>query len=729
MSELTVLTPMLPVDPLPSGGLAAKRIVRTWLRHSRLFFICFGIVILVGTAVIFSLKPSYTATAVVMIGPQNADPAAPIGQQPMETVDDDISQTVASRMESRDVAAAVLAEVPPLPAKEGLDIAKLPCRLGLTRLCEGAGPSDPNIVEQAKIDVFLKSVSVVPEVRSHAIDVSVTAPTGPRAAMLADTVVATFQRLDLAQQTDDVNRVAAWLDARTSELQQRWLDAVNTADAFSVAHGLTNANDGTTSTPLIETQIANTATSLTTAQAQLAQAQAQSDALREASRTGHASDLVVLENQPILVAAANSLIQLQNERDQLAAEFGPDYPKIQALDRQIAQTNETLGSQTGSALGSINDNLISAKAEVDQLTQNLNQLKAQAAGQSAEEAQYRSLTDEAQSARTVYETFLEHENDVVDRAALLAPAVTLVSHAGVPLQPTFPNKPKLAIGIFGLALATGLAAIFIRDHFSVGFSEMDDISTSTQLPVLATLPFMSARAGRPTERHVLDDPFSRASEAVRGLAAKLALLAGDVNRPRAVLVASAGAAEGKSTLAVWLAITARQGGQAVLLIDGDHRRGTLLGQTPANLSPGLTELITGQVSPNEVIKTDPGTKVDFIPSGITMARLFGPEEISRLRNLIESLKKTYSLIVIDSPPLLAMTDGLVHGNVADQTVFVVRWQQTSRKAVSASLERLRAYGAKIPGIVVTMLDEKPNLAFDSAYSRREMKLLGRPYGT
>jgi polysaccharide biosynthesis transport protein len=729
MSELTVFTPMLPAAPSAAGGQAAKRVVRVWRRHLRLFFTCFGAVILIGTVVILLLKPSYTATAVVVIGPQNADPAAPIGQQPVETVDEDVSATVASRMQSRDVAAAVLAQIPPLPAQSGFDVVKTLCGIGLTSLCADAGVTDPTARQQAQIDDFLESVSVVPELHSHAIDVSVTAPTGQRAAMLADTVVTSFQRLDLAQQTEDVNRVAAWLDTRTSALQQRWLDAVNAADAFSVAHGLTNANEGTTSTPLIETQIADTATSLASAQAQLAQAQAQSDALDAAARNGHASDLVALANQPILVAAANSLIELQNERNQLAGEFGPDYPKIQDLDRQIAQTTATMNDQTGSALGAIHDNLISAKAEVAALSKNLDQLKAQAASQSAEEAQYVSLTDEAESARTVYETFLEHENDVVDRAALLEPAVTLVSHAGVPLHPTFPNVLKLSIGIFGLALATGLAAVFIRDHFSVGFNEMDDIAASTQLPVLATLPYMSARPGRPIERHVLDDPFSRASEAVRGLAAKLALLAGDVSRSRAVLVASAGAGEGKSTLAVWLAITARQGGQAVLLIDGDHRRGTLMGENPANLSPGLTELIAGQMAPSEVIKTDPATKIDFIPSGMTMSRPFGPEEISRLRKLIESLKKTYSLIVIDTPPLLTMTDGLVHGNVADQTIFVVRWQQTSRKAVSASLERLRAYGAKVPGIVVTMMDERPNLAFDGAYSRQEMKLLGRPYGT
>jgi succinoglycan biosynthesis transport protein ExoP len=729
MSERAVLTHMFPPEPMPAGVLTIKRIFRVWRRHLRLFLTCFAGIILVGAAVILLLKPSYTATAVVMIGPQNADPAAPIGQQTADTIDDDVSATDASRMQSRDVAAAVLAQIPPLPAPAGFNIGEILCRIGVTPLCANAGPVDPVAVQQAEIDKFLKTVVIVPELHSHAIDVSVTAPTGPRAALLADAVVTAFQQRDLTQQTDDINRVAAWLDTRTSELQQHWLDAVNTANAFSVAHGLTNANDGATTTPLIDTQITNTATSLAAAQAQLAQAQAQSDALHAASLAGHASGLVDMANQPVLAAAANSLLQLQQSRGQLAGEFGPDYPKIKALDRQIAETEATLNSQTASALGSINDTLISAQANARQLTKNLDQLKTQAAGQSAEEAQYLSLTDEALSAKNVYETFLEHENDVVDRAALLEPPVILVSHAGVPLHPTFPNRPKLAIGIFALALATGLAAIFIRDHLSIGFDEIDGISTSTQLPVLAMLPHLSAKLGGPIERHVLDDPFSSASEAVRGLAAKLALLAGDTTRPRAVLVASAGAAEGKSTLAVWLAITARQGGQAVLLIDGDHRRGTLMGETAGSAKPGLTDLISGQAKPADVIKTDPATKIDFIPSGMTMSRPFGPEEISRLRLLIESLKKSYSLIVIDSPPLLAMTDGLVLGNVADQTVFVVRWQETSRKAVSASLERLRAYGAKVPGIVLTMLDENPSLAYDGSYSRREMQLLSRPYGT
>ena len=91
-----------------------------------------------------------------------------------------------------------------------------------------------------------------------------------------------------------------------------------------------------------------------------------------------------------------------------------------------------MNDQIGAALHSVGASLVSAHAEVQQLTENLDALRAQAATQSAPQAEYRSLTDEATSARTVYETFLEHSNDVVDRAALLEPPVVFVSHAGVP---------------------------------------------------------------------------------------------------------------------------------------------------------------------------------------------------------------------------------------------------------------------------------------------------------
>jgi Mrp family chromosome partitioning ATPase len=145
--------------------------------------------------------------------------------------------------------------------------------------------------------------------------------------------------------------------------------------------------------------------------------------------------------------------------------------------------------------------------------------------------------------------------------------------------------------------------------------------------------------------------------------------------------------------------------------------------------PGLTDYIAGTADTASLIQRDASTGIDFIAAGPTTSRAFGPEEIARLRDLVNKMKQIYQMIVIDSPPLLAMTDGFVYASIADQTVFVCRWQRSSRQAVMAALERLRAYGAQVAGVVVTMVDKNAALQFDGEYGRRERQLITRLYGS
>jgi capsular exopolysaccharide synthesis family protein len=728
VTEQLVLTG--PIEPRVDGGGAVRRVLRIWRRHLALFVVIMLAVLVLGTGGMLLLKPSYTATATVVIAAPSADPLAPTGQQPEARLEDDRPATEAALLQSRDVAAAVLEQIPPVSDKASFSLTKsvsaFLCSKGLSYLCAKPVSTDPQARQQSAIDAFLSNLTVTPELHSRVIDVSVTAKTGAQAAALANAVVSNYQRIALARQTADVNNVAQWLDNRTGELRQRWLDAVHKADNFDIKHGLTNTTEGTTANPLIDRQITETAVNLSQAQARLAAAQARADALHDAAQHGDTSALVSLSAQPILVATANSLLQLQSMRDDTAAQYGRNYPKIRSLNRQIAAARASLNSQTRTALASIQTDLISARAETKQLSDNLDALRAQAGAQSSPQAEYQSLSEEAQSARGVYETFLDHAKEVVDRAALLEPPVSFVSHAPAPTRPTFPNHVKLVAGIIVLALVAGAAAVLVRDYFSVGFEELDALRATVQLPVLAAIPFIGARRNHLIARHVLDEPFSRASEAVRGLAAQLSLLVeGDVSR--SVLVTSASPEEGKSTLAVWLAITARQGDQKVLLIDGDHRRGGLMSRDRVQL--GFTDLLDGRASLADVIQTDPETKIDFISAGDAMSRPFNASDIARLRGLMAGFKNSYNLVILDSPPLLAMTDALVHGSVVDQTVFVCRWQQTSRQAVTACLDRLRSYGARIPGIVVSMVDQNSTMAFGGDYSRREMKLISRAYST
>ncbi|MBW4022459.1 MAG: AAA family ATPase [Proteobacteria bacterium] len=713
----------------PNGAYAAKRLLRVWRRHLGLFLGVFVVLAAIGVAVVFSLKPTYTATATVVLTTQNADPLAAMGQQPMDVVGDDRAATEAARLQSRDVAAAVLHEFPPPPAAPRFQIRNWLCTNHLTFLCKKPPPSSPGSQQEGEINAFLSKLTVSPELHSRVLDVSVTANDGQRAATLANAVVTNYQTLALQQQTADVNRVASWLDARTEELRQRWLDAVNKANAFDVAQGLTNTGNGQASDPLVNSQIAETAVNLSAAQAKLAAAQARADALQAAAHGGRPGSLLEAAQQPIVVASANALSQLESERRQQEAEFGRNYPGVRALNQQIASTRASLRSATSEALGNIRENLVAARAEVKQLTSYLNSLRDQAGRQSAPQAQFRSLSQEAQSAQTVYQTFLDHSKEVVDRAALLQPPVAFVSHAAVPGSPTFPNHGKLLAGVAIVSIVLALAAVLLADYLSVGFGDVDDLRGAVQLPLLTAIPFVSASGRRLIARHVLDDPFSRASEAVRGLAAQLSLMVRDGDRPRSVLVTSASAEEGKTTLVVWLALTVRMGGQRVIVVDGDHRRGSLNRHMSGSTKLGLTDLLAGHATLAEVIQTDPDTDVDFIGAGRPMTNSFGTRDIMNLRAIMTALKTSYGLVIVDSPPLLAMTDGLVHASIVDQTIFICRWQSTSRRAVVGCIERLRAYGAQIPGIVVSMVDQKSTLALGDDYSRREMKLINKLYGS
>jgi capsular exopolysaccharide synthesis family protein len=692
----------------PSLDYAVRQVIRALRSHKRLFAYCFCAVLLPGLVLLELIPPRYIATATVAItapapGPllSGMAPAADPAQ------DEDWPLTVSSLMQSRDVAAAAIQAVPPAASRPGLV-----CRVSFGLLCRALSPA---LQREAQIEALQKSLIVTPEPHSQVIDVVVADSNPDRAAALANAVVGNYQRIALDQETANAAHLAAWLTNQSDTLRQSWVAAQEQADDFAASHGLTMTQTATGTAPLVEQQIGAVAANLAAAQAQM-------------DGTSGDTSASAVSSQPVLVAASNTLMALQNERDQLSAEFGPNYPKIQALDREIESTQSTLSRQTRSYSGSTRGGLAAAKRQVQELSAQLDALRAQAAREAPEDSEYTTLNTRADSLRTAYQAFQQQADEVMDRPALLQPPVTSVSPAEPPLLPAFPNKPKFAIGLIFIGFVAGTVAMLVKDRASPGFGQAEDLRSSLQLPLLATLPILPEAAGA-IESYVFDQPYSRTSEAVRGIAATLALLAGEESGPRSVLITSAGALEGKSTLATWLAMAVRHTGQRVLLIDGDHRRGTLMQDAAAKDRLGLTDVLAGKASLDEVVQIDEKSGIAFIAAGTATARSFGGVDVARLRGLMNTLKKTYSLIVIDSPPLLAMVDGLVLGTVADQTVFVCRWKHSSRQAVMASLERMRRFGTNVAGVVVSMVEPEATLDFIGDYSRREGRLISQLYGS
>ena len=723
--DCTFEQPRAEPPPVAAGayGLTMRYFSMGW-RHRYLFSAVALVIFLLGTLAVLSLKRSFMAPATVVVTTHVVDPMA---QSPdaNRSIEDDEPATQAALIASRDVAALVLKELPPPPPPVSHNWHHFLCEHGVKLGCVAGTevPSNSVGVMDRQIDALLASVTVEPQARSRIITVSAKANTGERAAAVANAFVTNYQKLALNQQRSDLQREAEWLDERTAALRQRWLEAERAASAYNVQHALVNTTGGS---PLVEHQISDMAVSLGQAQTRYAAAQARVATLKAAIQSGDPQTLLSLGEQPLVVAAATALMQEESQRAQKSASFGPNHPDVIAFDRQIASSRANLSAATRRALLSINGDLASARADVDQLTAALDRLRVQSGQQSGAQAEYRTLDQESQSARGVYEAFLDRAKQLTDRVALLQPPVMFVSHAAVPATATFPNRKKLMMGVIVLALVGGVGAVALRIFFSPGFADLDEFRGFGGMPLLAVFPRIQTGKKKSPADLMRDHPFSLPAEAVRQLGAQLSMAsgAGRGGDTRIIAIASALPGDGKMTLAAWLAAAGEEAGETALVIDTDFSRRVGLDRSRAGGSLGLSDVLQGKVAARNVISRDQFRGCDVMSAGTPRGYIFDRAEIAQLQDLFRDLSRSYRMIILVTPPLGVTAGGLSMASVADQTLFVCRWGRTSRETTAACIERLRLYGARLSGFVVTGTDGGSfNLLCGAQLTRQETRLI------
>ncbi|MFT8804833.1 MAG: polysaccharide biosynthesis tyrosine autokinase [Acetobacter aceti] len=723
--DRTFEQPRAESPPAAAGAhaLAMRYFSLGW--RSRYLFCAVALGILVfGTLAVLSLKRSFMAPATVVVTTRVVDPMA---QSPdaNRSIEDDEPATQAALIQSRDVAALVLKELPPPSQKPSRNWHHFLCEHGVRLGC-GAGTevaSNSAGVLDRQIDALLSSVTVEPQARSRIMTVSAKADTGERAAAVANAFVTNYQKLALTQQSGDLQREAEWLDDRTAALRQRWLEAERAASAYNVQHELVNTTGGS---PLVEHQISDMAVSLGQAQTRYAAAQAKAATLKTAMQTGDPQTLLSLTEQPLVVAAATALMQGENQKAQKSASFGPNHPDVIAFDRQIASSRANLNAATRQALLSINGALMSARADVEQLTSALDRLRVQSGRQSGAQAEYRTLDQESQSARGVYEAFLDRAKQLTDRVALLQPPIMFVSHAAVPATATFPNRKKLMMGVIVLAIAGGVGAVALRVLFSSGFTDLDEFRGFGGIPLLAVFPRIQPGKRKSPTDLMRDHAFSLPAEAVRQLGAQLSMAQGmsGSGGARVIAITSALPGDGKMTLASWLAAAAEEAGETALVIDTDFSRRVGLDSSRVGGALGLSDVLQGKAAARNVISRDQVRGCDVMAAGTPRGYVFDRAEITQLQDLFRDLSRSYRVIILVTPPLGVTAGGLSMASVADQTLFVCRWGRASRETTAACVERLRLYGVRLSGFVVTGTDNGSfNLLCGAQLTRQEARLI------
>ena len=440
-------------------------------------------------------------------------------------------------------------------------------------------------------------------------------------------------------------------------------------------------------------------------------------------KEGRTDALPEVMESPLIQKLKGDLDVLQVENAGMANQFKPNYPPMQELQAKIHGTQDALAQEVRNTVSNLHEQYQAAHEREETLSQELDKQKSFALGLNDAAVRYLILEREADTNRELYDSVLKRMKDMALLADVHASNVSIVDDAEPPRGPSSPNTRKdlFQAALVGLALALGLALLLERLDTTLKFP--DEAQRYLGIPSLAVIPefkfgggvdsYDGAKASsgskalqtrsEQSSKHITDivtlnGKHSVLSEAYRMLRTAL-LLSRAGNPPKVTLVTSALPSEGKTTVAVNTAIVLAHTGAKVLLIDADLRKPRCHKVLSLKNHFGLTEMLTGAAN-EEAISATKIENLFLLSSGRIPP---SPSELlgsTRMREILDSLSKSYEYIVVDSPPVMVVADSMVLSTMADGVVLVTEGGKTPKQQARAALARLRQANARIFGFVL-----------------------------
>lgn len=392
--------------------------------------------------------------------------------------------------------------------------------------------------------------------------------------------------------------------------------------------------------------------------------------------------------------------------------LGPNNPRVRAVQAQIDELSKQLRSEQDRIILQAKEAYLAAKAAEDKTEQELEARKQEAYRQGDDLVQLSLLQREFEQNRALYDGLEQRLQTAKLQAGLDAAEVDVIDAALPPVAPTLLSRSSIITTNVIFFLLGSVVVAFVLESLDTGLHNVAEIEGLMQLPSLAVIPrsrrsTIEQTPGMSTAQRnitVLNQPKSQFSESFRALRTSL-LLATAGRPPKYILFTSATPSEGKTTTASNLACVLAQGDARVLLLDADLRRPNVHHRFGLPGKIGLTSVLAGTAPIEQAIQTVPEIpNLDVLPSGPVPP--FPTEMLSSdtMRELLERLGQTYTHIVIDSPPILSVTDGVILSRFVDAVVLVLRHGKSSKHIVQRARDLLIRSGAPMAGIVLNAVD-------------------------
>jgi capsular exopolysaccharide synthesis family protein len=545
--------------------------------------------------------------------------------------------------------------------------------------------------------------------RSQLLNISITWQDPIEAARLANAVADAYVVDQLDARLESAKRASGWLSDRLVELRRGLRDSEEATATFREQHGL--ARSGPT-VALDNQQLSDLNSKLIAARTDAAEKKARVDFLADMAAGKKTPDLMPDSLQEgglsVMGALRGKLSDASQREADLLARYSSRHPavvNVEAEKRDIERSIAAEGQRMGQA---VKNEYALAKARLDAIERTMREATGQGELSGDDAVRLRELERTTAVNKTLFEDFLQKAKITDQQSTFQARDVRVIA----PAQPggqTFPNTRNVLMTALFIGLGLALGGAFAMEMLNAGFSTSREVEDALGIPVLASVQKLKksqlVKDGKsiPLPFYQMLHPLSPFSEAMRTLRSSIHM--SDVDQPPKVIhVTSARPGEGKTTIAMNLAISAASAGLKVVLIDADLRHPSSSYFFKLEKEKGLVDLLMGSASIDDVLRFHKDLKLTVIPAG---SKSLNPPDVlgsERMKEVISRLKETFDYVVLDTPPVGPVVDAVIVANLADKTIFVVQWASTPREVVETSIKRVSTQ-KRVAGVVFNSINQ------------------------
>jgi len=550
--------------------------------------------------------------------------------------------------------------------------------------------------------LLLSHVSVEPVPETYVVEVRINNHDPEDAALWANTLSDIYMDYSLEGQVEAAQRAYRWVNERLAETQSdmeeaqdKLLKSYQGQDLF-VPEGSVSAIT-TSITKLNEDHIQ--------AQARRIELEAQ---LAEfaAMRSRGNPDAIPQVGQDDAVAQINSRVQsLTLDLARLREQYKEGHPEVQKIQVQVEQLRKDKAGRVAQIEESLRAEYRQLRRRETELKVAIDGHKSRAAEQSLKLTELESLKKQADSAAGLYTVLLQKLNETNIAASIQNNNVRLLDRAVVPSTPVWPRKRQLALVSLLGGLVLGAGFVLLRDALDNTIKDADDVERRLHVELLAAIP-----------RYSRDDT-ALATEAYQNLRTAL-LFARRGEHGQVVLITGAAPGEGKTTTLLNLGRLLAAAGESTVVIDCDLRRANLHLRLNVPREPGFTDFFVNPVELSGLVRSTRHKNLWVIPAGPLPPNPPALLARTELATALDQLRRHFRWILVDSPPVAAVTDALLLAHRADSTVLVVQQNRIDRAVVKRALASLRKVTPHVAGAVLNAVDVKTKAYYGYAYYGR-----------